>query len=294
MINTLSTQVLTSGFRLLYTSGVLLAVPCQVFIHKTKTKIMAIVTHNIVTQGLSGKLGNLLVFRQQAGKTIVSVKPDRSNVQFSAKQKHQNSRFQQAVLYARHIIKDEIRKAAYAARSEKGQSAYHVAIAEYMQIPETPNKPSATPSFNQQPAGSSPDDQPKAPALAVASTPSKPPLTEGYRQPKEGSIQPFANPQETTASTLAIKKVPSTNTLASTAKQRQQPTETTVQTQRSKPEKVQNPYNNPPKKISIAPLAVSSSIQHPYTCQLIPVAGGKCTAQGGNIFVKPNPCKNMS
>ena len=38
-------------------------------------KIMAKQTNNVVTHGLSGKVGDLLVFRQRAGKTVVGKAP---------------------------------------------------------------------------------------------------------------------------------------------------------------------------------------------------------------------------
>jgi hypothetical protein len=73
---------------------------------------------NIITHGLSGKLGNILVFSQRHGKTIVSKVP-KHNPEQSAKQKEQVAKFQEAVIYAKTAIKDANTKAAYAARHKK-------------------------------------------------------------------------------------------------------------------------------------------------------------------------------
>ncbi len=187
---------------------------------------MAIVTRNIITQGLSGKLGNLIVFRQRAGKTIVSVKPDRSNVQLSDKQQQQNRKFQGAVAYARHIIQDETAKAAYDARAKKGQTAYHVAIAEY--IHQTQVEETAPPATD--------DTQGQQDATTGKSN-----IRQSTPLPKEIETIELENrrPLQHTGSATDIKKVPLPQTTVSTAKQRQQSGETTGKEQGLKTGKVQ-------------------------------------------------------
>ncbi|MCD0479267.1 hypothetical protein LPB90_12440 [Chryseobacterium sp. LC2016-29] len=48
---------------------------------------MAESKNSIVTHGLSGKVGDLLVFRQRNGKTVVSKVPEDSTGELSDKQK---------------------------------------------------------------------------------------------------------------------------------------------------------------------------------------------------------------
>ncbi|MDR1154600.1 MAG: hypothetical protein LBL04_07795, partial [Bacteroidales bacterium] len=55
---------------------------------------------NVVTHGLSGKIGDLLVFRQKDGQTIVSKVPEQPKT-VSEKQMEQRKRFQQATIYAK-------------------------------------------------------------------------------------------------------------------------------------------------------------------------------------------------
>ena len=74
---------------------------------------MAKAGNNIVTTGLSGKLGNLIVFRNCGGKTLVSKAPlKREQEPTDAQQQHQQC-FQEAVLYAKADIADPDKKEAY-------------------------------------------------------------------------------------------------------------------------------------------------------------------------------------
>lgn len=98
---------------------------------------MAKSINNIITHGLSGKVGDLLVFSQRNGKTIVSKVPAKKN-KLSEKQKQQVSKFQEAVLYAKNALKDPITKEMYAleAQKEQGVSGYNVAVADLMNAPK--------------------------------------------------------------------------------------------------------------------------------------------------------------
>jgi hypothetical protein len=60
---------------------------------------MAKQERNVVTYGLSGKVGDLLVFRQVKGQTIVSKAP-KVSTKLSEKQEAHRERFRQAVIYA--------------------------------------------------------------------------------------------------------------------------------------------------------------------------------------------------
>ena len=66
---------------------------------------MAKQTNNVVTHGLSGKVGDLLIFRQRAGKTVVAKVPQPRKVT-SEQQKEQQRKFQRAVLYAKSALAD--------------------------------------------------------------------------------------------------------------------------------------------------------------------------------------------
>jgi hypothetical protein len=97
---------------------------------------MAKSKNNVITHGLSGKIGDMLVFSQRAGKTIVGKLPDRSHTQSSSKQQSITKKFQEAVIYAKAAIKDPATKAAYDAVTTEGQSAYNVAIADLFNAPD--------------------------------------------------------------------------------------------------------------------------------------------------------------
>lgn len=96
---------------------------------------MAKVKNNIVTEGLSGKLGDRIVFRQKAGKTIVAVKPQMPEERSEAQINHAQ-RFREASQYAVEALKDPNVRAGYAARAKAGQSAYNVALADYLTLPD--------------------------------------------------------------------------------------------------------------------------------------------------------------
>ncbi len=56
--------------------------------------------NNIITTGLRGKLGDLLNFRQRAGKTFVSKVPRKSTTEPSQAERSHQQRFRKAILYA--------------------------------------------------------------------------------------------------------------------------------------------------------------------------------------------------
>lgn len=93
---------------------------------------MAKVKNNIITQGLSGKLNKLIVFKTRNNKTFVSRYPDMSKVVPTEKQKLEKSRFAQAVAYAKAVLADPIKKQAVTLRTPPGKLVYHQAIKEFM------------------------------------------------------------------------------------------------------------------------------------------------------------------
>jgi predicted membrane-bound mannosyltransferase len=92
---------------------------------------------NVVTHGLSGKIGDLLIFRQVNGQTVVSKIPERSQTA-SEKQKEQRKRFQRATVYAKAAVDDPETKALYAgeAGKSKGKTAYNIAVADFFNAPD--------------------------------------------------------------------------------------------------------------------------------------------------------------
>lgn len=97
---------------------------------------MAEAKDNIVTHGLRGKLGDLIVFKRYGDRTIVSKIPDMSRVKKSAKQKVENNKFREAALYARSQMADPVAKAEYTAKIKGMQRAYNLAIADFYNPPE--------------------------------------------------------------------------------------------------------------------------------------------------------------
>ncbi|MDR7695328.1 hypothetical protein RIU14_11235 [Riemerella anatipestifer] len=61
---------------------------------------MAESKNNIITHSLSGKVGDLIIFSQRNGKTIVSKVPQKAD-RNSTKQLEHQQKFQKAVLYAK-------------------------------------------------------------------------------------------------------------------------------------------------------------------------------------------------
>jgi len=95
---------------------------------------MAKVKNNIVTQGLSGTLGNTLVFRQYKGTTVAATKSV-SRKEPSGEQLKHRQRFQEAVIYSKSQMADPEAKAEYEAR--KGDStAFLVAVADFFHAPD--------------------------------------------------------------------------------------------------------------------------------------------------------------
>jgi hypothetical protein len=94
---------------------------------------------NVVTHGLRGKIGDLLVFRQRAGETVISKMPEPSKT-VSEKQKKQRKHFQKAVFYAKAVFEGDdmqtIELYEEAAKKKKGLSAYNVAVADFCHAPD--------------------------------------------------------------------------------------------------------------------------------------------------------------
>lgn len=97
---------------------------------------MAKSRNNVVTHGLSGLIGDLLVFRQRANKTIVANRPKLSTKLPTAIQMQIRERFIQATRYAKSALKDLVLKSSYQLAAKLGQSAHNVAFVDYQKSPE--------------------------------------------------------------------------------------------------------------------------------------------------------------
>jgi hypothetical protein len=97
---------------------------------------MAKQKNNAVTHGLSGKIGELLVFRQTSTGTVVAKTPEVSN-KVSEAQRAQRRRFQRAVVYGKAALADPVSGEAYAAAAQrKKRQPFNVAVADFLHAPE--------------------------------------------------------------------------------------------------------------------------------------------------------------
>ncbi|WP_343702935.1 hypothetical protein [Chitinophaga sp.] len=91
--------------------------------------------NNSIMRGASGALGDELVFRQRAGKTVISKpaawRPDNP----TEDQADVRNRFQLASRYAKIVLSNAALKAAYKKAADPGVSAFNKAIADYFTPP---------------------------------------------------------------------------------------------------------------------------------------------------------------
>ncbi len=109
--------------------------------------VMALLAANSVLQGLTGMIGNQLVFRKHGDKTVVSKKPYRCRKRTSELQQLYLTKFKEASKYARTLLRDPDKYEHYTklAKKHKKHSAYNLVISEYMlfiriEEKETPRK----------------------------------------------------------------------------------------------------------------------------------------------------------
>jgi len=98
---------------------------------------MAISKNNLVTETLSGKVGNI-IFKNYNNKTVISKYPDMSKVVKTDKQKENQLRFKAAQAYAKSILSDPERKIALIKTLPKDKTAYHAAISKYLKENKMP------------------------------------------------------------------------------------------------------------------------------------------------------------
>jgi hypothetical protein len=101
----------------------------------SKLKVMAIVFDNLLTLGLRGKFGELMVFRRVRGKTILShapTKPDKSKE--STAQRLTRTTFKEASRLAKIAVLDPEKKKYYMERAKEWNltNAYTAAVKDFM------------------------------------------------------------------------------------------------------------------------------------------------------------------
>lgn len=96
---------------------------------------MAKSKNNVITHGLSGKIGDLLIFRQVHGQTVVS-KVAEPPTTTSEKQAAHRKRFQQAVLYAKAAVESPETGKLYKAAAKKGKRVFNLAVADFFNAPD--------------------------------------------------------------------------------------------------------------------------------------------------------------
>jgi hypothetical protein len=96
---------------------------------------MAKVKLNPIVESVRGGVGDL-VFRKLNGDTVLSGKPDFTNVVATPDQEAHRARFKQAVAYGRMVLADNDAREDYdEAAQAKGKSAFALMVADFMQAP---------------------------------------------------------------------------------------------------------------------------------------------------------------
>jgi hypothetical protein len=97
---------------------------------------MAESKNNVLTHGLRGKVGGMLVFRQMHGKTFVSTVSEKPE-EVSEKQKLQRRKFRNATIYGKSSLEIPESKEIYeAAAAKKGRTPFIAAVADFLNAPE--------------------------------------------------------------------------------------------------------------------------------------------------------------
>ena len=89
-------------------------------------------------QGASGIVGKTLIFRQMKnGTTVIAMRPKPRTKPITPAEAATHQRFKEAAHIAKQRIQNPILKAQYLAKAKPGQSAYLVALTEYLNTPKT-------------------------------------------------------------------------------------------------------------------------------------------------------------
>ncbi|MRX46321.1 hypothetical protein [Pedobacter puniceum] len=96
---------------------------------------MAISQNNVITHGLTGKIGDLLVFKRQFGKTVVTKIPAKTTIAPTSNQTEVKDRFTLASKFAKQVLQDPVLSLQYTTMAKKGQRVYNAAFADYFVAP---------------------------------------------------------------------------------------------------------------------------------------------------------------
>ena len=98
---------------------------------------MAIVIDNIYTKGISGRVGDTLLYKHYGHKTVVTAFPRLTNIAPSARQLAQRKKFAMAVLKTRQWLQQKVQKQFLTGLKNKWNSlsAYHAGIKYHMTQP---------------------------------------------------------------------------------------------------------------------------------------------------------------
>ena len=98
---------------------------------------MSKVKDNLVTTGLSGKLGKQIVFRLWSGTTFLAKAPVTNQSSLKNEVHIKNMlRFKEAVRYAKKAMDDPELKQIYKSRCKERQTAYARAIQDFYDVPD--------------------------------------------------------------------------------------------------------------------------------------------------------------
>jgi len=93
---------------------------------------MSKTSENKLTMHYRGKFGQDFFFRMCGNKSVMCKLHDYSNMVWSGRQQDNRKYFRRAARWAQSVLVDEKVKRYYKKKAKRGQSAYNMAIADYM------------------------------------------------------------------------------------------------------------------------------------------------------------------
>jgi hypothetical protein len=112
---------------------------------------MAKAGENAILKGVRGHIGKSVVVKERHGQTIVTNMPDHDKKKRTEAMKKHARRFKRASKLAKYHMQDPEKLARYEAARKPGQSAYNVALGEFLNMiiagkhEPTPTPPRALP-----------------------------------------------------------------------------------------------------------------------------------------------------
>ena len=92
-------------------------------------------TTDDLTKNYSGIFGNLMVARNRNGKTILTIPPTKPKREPTEKMVNARQQFKLAANYAKTVLQDPVRLAAYAAKAHDYLNPYVLALTDYLKPP---------------------------------------------------------------------------------------------------------------------------------------------------------------